>query len=127
VALPAQSVAERRRRHSQSHQKEGRTMVRKVRMRFWFMLAVSLAGLFVAASLYKNAAIAQDTSKPERPKTKWEYKVVPAGNDSEKMEETLNKLGEDGWEYVGTVAWVGGPRGGVVPGPNFMICKRPKP
>ena len=40
------------------------------------------------------------------PMKKWEYKVVHVERDQAKMEEALNKLGEQGWEYVGTVSWV---------------------
>lgn len=64
------------------------------------------------------------------PMKKWEYKVVHVERDQAKMEEALNKLGEQGWEYVGTVSWVGAVRSGAANPPihteAYFICKRPK-
>lgn len=64
------------------------------------------------------------------PRKKWEYKVVQVEKDPTKMEETLNKLGEQGWEYVGTASWVSTIRSGAAVPPiqteAFFICKRPK-
>jgi hypothetical protein len=64
-------------------------------------------------------AFVQDKGKEKaaRPVVKWEYKVVNIEGDPTKMEDALNKLGEQGWEYVGTVRTIK---------LEHYICKRPK-
>jgi hypothetical protein len=85
-------------------------------------------------------ATAQDKDKPARAPVKWEYKIAqssltrpPAGGagggfsrhlDAKKLEEDLNKLGEDGWECVGTVSESLGEGSGTR---AYVLCKRPKP
>jgi hypothetical protein len=61
---------------------------------------------------------------------KWEYKVLTAPQiggghvDPQKLEETLNKLGEDGWECAGTLRdGATGPNQVLL---NHVILKRPK-
>lgn len=53
--------------------------------------------------------------------TKWQYRVfVQKGEDTPEMQETLDYLGQDGWELVAVEAHVG-------PGDkaNRMYLKRP--
>jgi hypothetical protein len=59
---------------------------------------------------------------------KWEYKVVTSprtdsGIDTQKLEEALNTLGEDGWECAGTLSEA---RAGGFLGRGLVILKRPK-
>jgi hypothetical protein len=59
---------------------------------------------------------------------KWEYKVVTSprtdsGIDTQKLEEALNALGEDGWECAGTLSEA---RAGGFLGRGLVILKRPK-
>ncbi len=41
---------------------------------------------------------------------KWEYKVTILSENDADTEKELNKLGEDGWELVGTPGIVTSPR-----------------
>jgi Domain of unknown function (DUF4177) len=66
-------------------------------------------------------------NKVARAAVKWEYKVLTSPRigdaiDTQKLEETLNKLGEDGWECAGTLSEVRGE--GAVN--RYVILKRPK-
>ena len=65
------------------------------------------------------------------PVPKWEYKVIrPETNRREvaedKMEAALNKLGEEGWECVGTVGEVTGSEAQGTWTKAVLILKRPK-
>jgi hypothetical protein len=95
--------------------------------RFSFPLALLLAAsLFVVAAFLWRPALAQDKDKVVRPVVKWEYKVVRAGRSvisETRMEETLNKLGDQGWECVATLAEVV-EKGAATNA--ILICKRPK-
>jgi hypothetical protein len=71
-------------------------------------------------------AVAQEKGKEKvvRPSVKWEYKVIHANRsrDLDKLEEVLNKLGDDGWELVAIEA-------GHIPPPvtpGRYVFKRPK-
>ena len=92
-----------------------------------------LAVLVVVSVLLWGTACAQDKGKEKvtAPNVKWEYKVLqsePVGVrvDADKMEKDLHKLGQDGWECVGTVSEVYGPKGGPNTTRALLICKRPK-
>lgn len=55
--------------------------------------------------------------------SRWEYKTLRPPREATKKESAdpnvrLNELGDDGWELVDTVEYVGG-------GTKFMIFKRP--
>ena len=66
---------------------------------------------------------------------KWEYKIMPLGRDDQQAEQEMNKLGDEGWELVGTPSSVsssvrpgpgpGGP-GGAISTRSRLIFKRPK-
>ena len=58
------------------------------------------------------------------PLPKWEYKMTKFHRDEDATEKELNKLGDDGWELVGTTAPV--PGGGFVNSMGRLIFKRPK-
>jgi hypothetical protein len=103
------------------------------RSRFCFPAALLLAVLVVVSVLLWGTACAQDKGKEKvtAPNVKWEYKVLqsePVGVrvDADKMEKDLHKLGQDGWECVGTVSEVYGPKGGPNTTRALLICKRPK-
>ena len=56
--------------------------------------------------------------------TQWEYETLRPPRGSTKKEATdpkpaLNDLGEEGWELVDTVEYVGG-------GTKYLVFKRPK-
>lgn len=56
--------------------------------------------------------------------TKWEYEtVVPPKGSTQKEavdpKACLNQFGEEGWEFVDTIEYVGG-------GTKFLVFKRPK-
>ena len=92
-------------------------------------LSVSLA---VAWSVFGPAAAQEKKDVPARPAAKWEYKVVRPEGDRRavaegKMEAALNKLGEEGWECVGTVGEVTGTAQQGTWTNAVLICKRPKP
>lgn len=53
--------------------------------------------------------------------TKWEYSVYYVGHDDERLEQTLNVKGSQGWELVSFVT-VGG---GVLGGSQYGVFKRP--
>jgi hypothetical protein len=92
-------------------------------------LAVAVA---VAWSALRPAAAQDKKDVPARVTAKWEYKVVrPESNGRSvaegKMEATLNKLGEEGWECVGTVDEVTGTAQQGTWTNTVLICKRPRP
>lgn len=56
--------------------------------------------------------------------TRWEYQTVQPPKGSTQKEAVdpmaqLNELGDDGWEFVDTIEYVGG-------GTKFLVFKRPK-
>jgi hypothetical protein len=56
--------------------------------------------------------------------TGWEYETLrpPRGStqkESADPKAELNRLGEDGWEFTGTIEYVGG-------GTKFLVLKRPR-
>jgi hypothetical protein len=58
---------------------------------------IALASLTIAVAVYAwSTAGAQAPPQPQRAVAKWEYKLVKLD------EKELNRLGEDGWEVVGT-------------------------
>jgi hypothetical protein len=66
------------------------------------------------------------------PLPKWEYKVTVLGGEDQETEKELNKLGDEGWELVGTPsqttarpAGMGGA--GAISTKVRLIFKRPKP
>jgi hypothetical protein len=113
--------------------------------------------LFVLAILFalgvacwsELASSAQEKAKEEKeekgkgvipaivgpPPSKWEYKIMPLVRDDQQAEQEMNKLGDEGWELVGTTNSVsssvrqgpgpGGP-GGAVSTRSRLIFKRPK-
>ena len=61
------------------------------------------------------------------PIPKWEYKVTDFGGDDKAVEEELNKLGDEGWELVGTPTRTsGGGDGRVARSKVSLVFKRPK-
>jgi hypothetical protein len=83
-----------------------------------FVPAMSLfLALLLGVCLLWAPVHAQD--KSARTRTQWEYKVVQVADNEAKIEETLNKLGMEGWECI-TTASRGPDRG------PHLICKRPK-
>jgi hypothetical protein len=98
-----------------------------------FMLpAVAVFGsLAVIWTVFGPVAAQDKKDVPAPPAAKWEYKVIrPEPNRrsiaEDKMEAALNKLGEEGWECVGTVGEVTGgePQGTLTKA--VLILKRPK-
>jgi hypothetical protein len=56
--------------------------------------------------------------------TRWEYETIAPPKGSTQKEATdpkahLNELGEEGWELVDTIEYIGG-------GTKFLVFKRPK-
>ena len=105
------------------------------RVRFYCPAALLRGALFVSVSSFPGPVFAEDKGKGKvaPPVVKWEYKVIKAQDDPAMMEDALNKLGEEGWECVGTVSRVfGGGGGGRDRGASplqsgaHLICKRPK-
>jgi hypothetical protein len=87
--------------------------------------------LAIAWSVRGPAAAQEKKADPGRPALKWEYKVFRANQDSrevapDKMEAALNKLGEEGWECVGTVSEVTGSAQQGTWTHATLVCKRPK-
>ena len=79
------------------------------------MTGRSLGGLLVIAAicvamLWSSQPQSQVAGQPGPKAQKWEYKLVPAQELSEKR---LNELGAEAWDYSG------------IPGPNALF-KRPK-
>lgn len=91
-------------------------------------LAVSLA---VVCSFFGPVAAQDKKDVPAPPAVKWEYKVIrpeSKGRDvaEDKMATALNKLGEEGWECVGTVGEVTGTNVQGTWTKAVLILKRPK-
>ena len=70
--------------------------------------------------------------KPVTSTLKWEYKVISestqptVGLNTKKIEGSLNNLGEEGWECVGTVSEVKGGISEANLTNAVLIFKRPK-
>ena len=105
------------------------------RMYMVLPLAIVLAALGIGCSLLMGPALAQEKGKDKVvPRAgKWEYKVLTTAVvgtriDTQKLEETLNQLGEDGWECSGTLSEVHGgvPAAGGTSTRGFVIMKRRK-
>jgi hypothetical protein len=66
------------------------------------------------------------------PLPKWEYKVTALGTDEKATEKELNKLGDEGWELVGTPSETSargtatGGGAGTISTKVQLIFKRPK-
>ena len=80
----------------------------------WLAVALSLLAVLAVVLLLREPAAAQNNAA----RAKWEYKVVYVSHKpfAKGMEDDLNKLGEDGWELVGTVSRIedrGGNFGGM--------------
>lgn len=91
-----------------------------------------LVALAVAWSIFGSASAQDKKGEPVRPAAKWEYKAVRPESDrrdvsTAKMEAALNKLGEEGWECVGTISEVVGSEQQGMWTQAVLICKRPKP
>ncbi len=95
--------------------------------------AVGLLATLAAAWSALGPAAAQDKKgDPARPAARWEYKVVrPEGGrrdvSEDRMAAALNKLGEEGWECVGTVGEVTGSEAQGTWTKAVLILKRPRP
>lgn len=94
------------------------------------LLAVlMLAGVVGAFALLWGPGFAQDKGiTPPPAKIRWEYKVVEVSGtrvDRVELENALNKLGEDGWEAMGTIGEVTIP-GKAITSRGLVICKRQK-
>ena len=58
---------------------------------------------------------------------KWEYKIVMLDADNAQAEKEINKLGDEGWELVGTASdTVANPGGGRISTKVKLFFKRPK-
>jgi hypothetical protein len=95
-------------------------------MRLCLPVVLLGAGLFFTASSLWAPALAQDKGKEKavRAAAKWEYKVIRSEYDPKKIENALNKVGEEGWECFGTIG--PHPLGGFGGTPVDLICKRSK-
>lgn len=80
-------------------------------------VALLLCGVGSMGALCWNHVFAQDGTRANFATLapRWEYKVVrfPAPGagellDINQLEDTTNRLGEDGWECTGTISEVGG-------------------
>jgi hypothetical protein len=80
----------------------------------------------VAAPFCVALTLEEKPEKAVQAVTKWEYKIVRAVDNPTAMEAILNKLGEEGWECVGTVSRAADGRAGTRGGGTQVICKRPK-
>lgn len=77
------------------------------------MLLVILAALLIGLVLgrvYDTKVLGESTTPPSADSAtqptvqKWEYKVIHLTRDeAEKFNPAFNKVGEEGWEYVGIV------------------------
>lgn len=103
--------------------------------RCYLVAALLLGALVAVQALLSSSAEAQDKEKAkvDPPNVNWEYKVFNAGGgqgdpiNEGKMEEALNKLGNEGWECVGTVSEVQGAKAGPpIWTKAVLIFKRPK-
>jgi hypothetical protein len=84
-----------------------------------------VAALILGTVLFECRALAVAKGKEgATPVAKWEYKILRIENDPSKMEDLLNKLGNEGWECVGSVR--ADVRGDRIVTVSYLICKRPK-
>lgn len=102
------------------------------RARFCVPVVLLLGAIFAIVAFLWVPAFAQDKDKKvARPPVKWEYKFIATETkgpffDADKTEETLNKLGNEGWEFVGTISDAPGAATGKTRMRVHLICKRPK-
>jgi hypothetical protein len=96
------------------------------RSNVFYTIPMAVVVFLVATLVIRESAFAQDKSKEKevRPAVKWEYKVIHAKDNSTKIEEELNKLGEDGWELTSTPALQTGGFGQT--SPFLLVLKRIK-
>lgn len=82
---------------------------------------ILVAALFVlgAACWSGLSFAAQEKGKEDKGVTvrgpdspKWEYKIAELSEDDKASEKEMNKLGDEGWELVGTTSNVSAPRSG---------------
>ena len=62
-----------------------------------------LLGLAVGAGAVLLAGQPQAQGQPKEKAPVWEYKVVDFGTDNDQATKELNRLSEEGWEYVGPI------------------------
>lgn len=84
----------------------------KSRIGMLTVILIALLSGFALGKLYDTEVLGQATTvtpSPARSSTqqtmqKWEYKVIYVTRDQANLfEPAFNKLGEEGWEYVGIV------------------------
>ena len=85
----------------------------KSRIPMFIVILIALLSGFGLGKLYDTKALSQSTtmltSSPtpnaiQQTTQKWEYKVLHVTRDeADKFNPAFNKLGEEGWEYVGIV------------------------
>jgi len=102
---------------------------------FCIPAALLVVAVSSVTSLLWSSAFAQDAGKGKVTAIhhKWEYKVVRESTDpntsevdTKKFETAVNRLGEEGWECVGTVSEVrGGGPGRANSTDAVLIFKRP--
>jgi hypothetical protein len=96
-----------------------------------FLAVAFVAALVITSMFLWGPVFAQDKAKVAPAPMKWEYKVIIVGGgphvDAADMEKSLNKLGAEGWDCVGTVSEVtSSGRGAATDSRALLICKRAK-
>jgi hypothetical protein len=99
--------------------------------RFYPLTALLAVALLAVSGLYFGDAFAQDKGKGKDATPKWEFKVIRVGAiqatvNAEKIEESLNTLGKDGWECVSTLSDVRGVAKSQTWTEAVLIFKRSK-
>jgi len=69
-------------------------------MKNWLYAGIFLAGILIGSVIINVHA------QNNPPKLKWEYKIITNGVSKTGMENTLNSLGQDGWELVAALGGV---------------------
>lgn len=90
---------------------------------------VGILSVLLFASLTWRPAMAQNKVTNDLAQVKWEYQIIetqsPRGQiDINRTEETLNRLGRDGWECVSTISEVTSSRDQGTSTRGVLICKR---
>ena len=86
------------------------------RARIYIPFALLFFTVGTVVTMFWGNAFAQDAGKGKiaPPNTKWEYKVVSEitqpilGLNAKSIESSLNLLGQEGWECIGTIGEVKG-------------------
>jgi hypothetical protein len=78
--------------------------------------------LFAVRADEQGAAFAE----PALPKQRWEYLVVALPIDSDKATAQINKLADEGWEYVGLVNTSNPASPGIYSHDSSIVMQRPK-